>query len=86
MEKFAVTEKQSKYIDKKISAMTEEEIIKYTIDTHKASKNEKISDFRKFFDLKCFMFLVQKYKDNKDLLLSKIKDAAIPEYLKPYMQ
>lgn len=79
-----ITEKQNKWIDNKISKMTEAEIIQYTIDTHKASKFEKIGNFRKMMDLKCFMFLVKKYKSNLNELLSKIKDAATPDYLKSY--
>jgi hypothetical protein len=77
-----VTAKQEKYIKNRISKMTEDEIIKYTIDTHKASKLQKISNFRMFFDLKCFMFLCEKYKNNKDVLIEKFKGAVIPDYLK----
>ncbi len=79
-----ISEKQNKWIDKKISKMNENQLLDYTIDTHKASKFKKIGNFRKAMDLKCFMILVKNHKNNTHDLFLKIKKRATPEYSKAF--
>ena len=68
-----VTEKQNKYINKKMLSMTESEMIQYNIDTNKAKNLGKIPRFREFFDLKIFMFLAKKYESKQNELMGKIQ-------------